>query len=121
VTLDDTTGLIPQARVSKMPGLTNIARMRAKGEITPVGFGPIEGSPKVGAYYTPKQVADLKKKSRPKRRTSITAKQALRIYQDPRTHDEVARAHGCSRSTVTNIKAGKSWAHVTRHKTGAKK
>jgi DNA invertase Pin-like site-specific DNA recombinase len=102
-----------------MPGLTGISDRRVAGEITPAGFGPIEGSPKVGAYYTPKQVAALKKKSHPKRRTRITAKQALRIYRDPRTHEEVARAYGISRPTVSNIKAGKSWAHVTGHKTGA--
>jgi DNA-binding transcriptional MerR regulator len=120
VTLEDTTGLVSEAEVRKMPGLSNVSKWRLAGEIVPAGFARTGGAmKKVGAYYTPKQVAAFKKKSRPKRRTNITAKQALRIYRDPRTHAAVARAHDLSPATVTNIKLGKSWAHVTGHKAGA--
>lgn len=56
---------------------------------------------------------------RPKKR--LDPEKVLAIYRDPRPYAELVEAYGTSRSNISCIKLGKTWVHVTGHKTGAKK
>ena len=57
-------------------------------------------------------------KHRPKKR-HLTPKKVLAIYRSPRPYKELAQAHSVNSVTIGDIKNGKTWAHVTGHKTGA--
>ena len=57
-------------------------------------------------------------KHRPKKRR-LTPKKVLAIYRSPRPYKELAQAHSVNSVTIGDIKNGKTWAHVTGHKTGA--
>ncbi len=56
ITLDDTTGLISESQLRKQ--FTRIATYRARGLISPVGYGKRRG--RASPFYRPSQVAELK-------------------------------------------------------------
>jgi len=43
----------------------------------------------------------------------LTAEQAIEIYNDPRSIRALGREYGVSKSTVSDIKRGLTWAHAT--------
>lgn len=45
----------------------------------------------------------------------LTAEQVLAIYSDPRKHMDIAEQYGISVPTVSDIKRGHTWTHVTGH------
>ncbi len=45
----------------------------------------------------------------------LTDLQVLAIYYDPRRQYDIADDYGINQGTVSNIKTGKRWAHVTGH------
>lgn len=46
-------------------------------------------------------------------RKTLTATDAKAIFADPRVHHVIARDYGVWRSTVSYIKRGRIWGHVT--------
>lgn len=60
ITLDSIEGLLNETEFKKNSGLTNIAKYRRNGLITPVGFAM--AGPGVGPFYHPRQIAELKKR-----------------------------------------------------------
>lgn len=58
-TLDSTDGLLHEQAIREIHQLSNISKYRAKGLITPVGYGLTNGG--VSPFYRPKQVEKLKK------------------------------------------------------------
>jgi DNA-binding transcriptional MerR regulator len=60
ITLDDTTGLLNEHQISKLPGLTAIGRYRKRALIKPIGVGM--SASKVSYVYRPEQIGELKKK-----------------------------------------------------------
>ena len=47
--------------------------------------------------------------------TDLTAQQVLCIYHDSRVQRVIAQDYGIKQQTVSSIKRGKNWAHVTGH------
>lgn len=43
----------------------------------------------------------------------LTAEMALAIFNDPRTYVAIGKAYGIAMTTVSGIKNGKTWVHIT--------
>ncbi len=59
ITLDSTEGLLNETEFLRVSGLFNIAAYRKRRLIKPIGFAM--AGPRVGAFYHPRQIAELKK------------------------------------------------------------
>ena len=59
ITLDSTEGLLNEIEFAQAAGRTTIAMYRKRGIIKPVGFAM--AGPGIGAFYHPRQIAELKK------------------------------------------------------------
>lgn len=46
----------------------------------------------------------------------ITSEKAIAIYNDTRTQRVIAESYGISQPSVTAIKTGRNWNHVTGHR-----